>query len=87
MHTIEADYSKVLVVFWFSYLCTYNAKIVLKSILPKASITLSKAIESLFKHCITPRTHAYQTRNVITNTRGSNRKKPHNTNTNNIVQI
>lgn len=35
MHTIEADYSKVLVVFWFSYLCTYNAKIVLKSILPK----------------------------------------------------
>lgn len=44
-------------------------------------------MESLCKHCITPRTHAYQTRNVITNTRGSNRKKPHNTNTNNIVQI
>lgn len=53
----------------------------------QASITLSKAIESLCKHCITPRTHAYQTRNVITNTRRSNRKKPHNTNTNNIVQI
>lgn len=44
-------------------------------------------MESLCKHCITPRTHAYQTRNVITNTRGSNRKKPHNTHTNNIVQI